>query len=1540
MAQSPYSLYRLMPLQRAAREIYALFASRSSVPIIAIRCLQRRLRAAYPSVAITDLAPVLLTPRYRYSDKAVISLGDRRLTLVDAVINRFIDGTWVDYTLGQRITDQPDSPAASVSALKIVDVQDAVNQCGRRLLEHCQQALIDDWAELSIEASSRFESLSLILKRTLKHLGIPTLITDPAQRKMIDEVLHTPDNNLRTGTTRAYLVDQWGEVGSERLEVLRGMVLIAPRDSGETILLFTLSSGIETLTSRAQLGAALRKRLTGLAPGRQMQWRLYEPRGNIFDGFALSFLIKQINDLKLGVQLGRDSSYWSSGLFQAVQRIATEDFDSLRVDDMPEMSKLYAVLPQWMKVANRDVRVAFSRGLQDLAQLFKQPNWRFFDDGVPSLLDFTRQRLKAAYPKASTLEPDDVIITVHTVMGVSAAGGFPVKLVTTLLRVALENLASLPGDAIEVSLSSGATPPAWLTPGFIKQLVSKVDVGQNYPSHVAAMLKDSPSEVRWRSRSFIDQLRVELPMLALEFHGRGQWGFSREGYETVAAVMQAQAEERYLGNEVIVLRPLAFKATSTSVADVVMNMFVIGPRALDAGPVVLFRPMAHPKLMQFTNAQALLTAIGQPGELQQQVLAWMSADARATYQGGGFIAPHFNTMDGLVLLIDALTSKPAMLASDEVQGDYGQHLYKSQVQAVLEQADRQSVSNRENLWARRMEGLSLGLNSVMPLVTGPLAVVGWLQVAWGVHEQFSQASQGGNEDLDSVLVGFCLNMALVLLHYSSDVVASTARRGDVEDERVGENLPETLSPGTPAPAGETATLQLPDMNAGADVSAVLTPVEYGWLPSFNRLTPSQIADLQTFSLEKPAAATRSSSGTTSGLWLSNGQWYADVDAYCFNVSVQRDGVRVVAANGRRGPWLKRDGRGSWVVDLRLRLSGGAPGEGNDSTTQTTELKARFDTLHAQFTGAKLPEASVITRIAVEVGLDTRLASIEREIDNVVLLHQRAKVLLDLLEQRRRMEVVHDYAALRQRYLVVQVQCLRFQVRLLEVRRTTHYQKVGNPASAYLLTLPEVARYKLSDTVREGLRSIARVHEQAVAVCREQLVAYQAVLDSVRPGDTQLSALDAPEWRGKTPILAWLEAGLRPMVLRCLKEKAEAPGMDALALLRDAHLRSRLRLSSYRQLCADPAYNATERRQILNETVDELAWLDVCLERAGAIRNDFIDQEGLNDYRAYLRAIRDECVEDVLQHYADQAVVRTPEPAASGRIIQSRHFGSLLATQREPSEGSPAGSSLMNQAEFVDPYTRVVFARFIKTEQNGESDWVYQAVRLAQADESIHNYVNSYQLLQRAHAAMERLPRLEHNTLLAPRTVRGDIELLVQELLDDVERSREGRKGSESRDPIKELLEKNLADKANELNKAAREAYQRMVLARDPTTTGLADLLGEGVVEIKEIQGSPRVPASDSPPLFRSFYIQKVKFGRSAPEVLWFAHFHYMAEQAGDPLAFYFGHLKRGNTPVASFSQRLQAVLGDNERLLTLYRSTIEREAAKPLFFSAEVTPTQ
>lgn len=985
---------------------------------------------------------------------------------------------------------------------------------------------------------------------------------------------------------------------------------------------------------------------------------------------------------------------------------------------------------------------------------------------------------------------------------------------------------------------------------------------------------------------------------------------------------------------VIAARALQRALRATASADVVTNMFTFGPRSLALGPVVLYCPMGQPKLREFADSQALLAAVAEPGVLQQQVLAWMSASARTTYQGQGFKAPRFNSLDGLALLIDALASRPAALGDDEVSGDYGEHLYRSQVQAVLEQAQQQSVSNRENLWARRMEGVSLGLNSVMPFVTGPLAVAGWLLVAWGVHEQINALRTGEPRDSASSLAGFFLNMALVLMHYSAEPL-SAARHA----ERAAEKEP--VVPGAPGLTLGTETagvpaapvVQLTSMDAGRDAGITELPVEYSWAVPSTRLTASQRADLKTFAVSRPPEARRVTEGEATGLFQHKGRWYAEVGSDVFSVLVQRHAVRVVAANGRRGPWLKADANGRWSLDLTLRLRGGLPDETRVAQTAQA-LKRQFDSLHAAFKAVPVPDSVVIKRVSNYSNIERRLLGLDRENSTLTEYLRRTRLLLDLLEQLRRVEVVPDYAALRSGFLASEVRCLRLQISLITARRRTVYQQaLSDPERVYTLSVRFIAETGPSAAFRQALSLVADVHARAVALCREQQASVEALLASVVPGDTQAVALDLPEWRGQAKVLAWKEAGLRPLVLRCLKNRARAPGLDALDILVDVNLRSRLKLSSYRRLCEAPGFVPAVRIRLLNEAIDEFAWLDTRLERVLSIPNDFIELSALAEYRDYLRTLREELIRDVLACYGQAGSLSGPSVGKSQvggpvRLVHSSRFGTLVG--RSGDDG--------DKVDFVDPYTRLVFAAFKKSQ--ADSDWHYVPEPAKPSEWETRHYLNSLQLLRRADAALGRLPGLEANPRLSTRTIRGELEQLAQAMFEDTQASLAARNNAQGTDPLRELLTTQLNEKANRLITAGREAQQRMILAREPQAAGVEDLVAEGVVEIKEVPGTHRAPGSGTPPLFRSFYIQKVRADSAQPpQILWFAHFHYAPEKMG-ALEFTSAHLKPYDSPYESFGHQLRTAQGDNERLLKVYRASLDRAMAQALFFTDEVIAAQ
>ena len=150
--------------------------------------------------------------------------------------------------------------------------------------------------------------------------------------------------------------------------------------------------------------------------------------------------------------------------------------------------------------------------------------------------------------------------------------------------------------------------PTWMTTDYIESLITKIDIGRVYPDLVKSKLLDDPTESARREELYTSQLRIQLPMLALEGKIRGRGNIDERGYRYVAALMEPEEADRKVDGQPIVLRRLAFISQQKLIPseDIVTNMFVIGPKNPDAGPCLLYRPLLEPQLCHYPSSSNLL----------------------------------------------------------------------------------------------------------------------------------------------------------------------------------------------------------------------------------------------------------------------------------------------------------------------------------------------------------------------------------------------------------------------------------------------------------------------------------------------------------------------------------------------------------------------------------------------------------------------------------------------------------------------------------------------------------------------------------------------------------------------------------------------------------------------------------------------------------------------------------------------------------------------------------------------------------------------
>jgi hypothetical protein len=634
----------------------------------------------------------------------------------------------------------------------------------------------------------------------------------------------------------------------------------------------------------------------------------------------------------LGEQLSAIHGVLSLGLadFDEIERYLARITDvSPWLEDGPSTTQGVQVsrldqLPDWLRSASSADRLDYSRRMAALAVAASRAGGQAWDDDLPPILDYAlrtlQDSLREDHPQASGVTLDDVTVHIAKVVAsaVPSAGQFvavgSVQAVTmSVATFALENLSSLPAGSIHLSVRDGGPLPDWLTPEYLKQLVVRADIGLAYPALVRRYLISDLPEAGRRQALFADQLRVQLPLKALEQKIRGQGDLTQAGYRLICSLLETPG----VGGGSVV-RQLAWVAQPGASADQVSNMFVIGPAAPVFGPWVLYRPFAQTPLREFANWLALRDAIAQDGDLQQDVLTWMTDPARQRYANGGFDQPHIVRFGLGSEFAPLEVPKPAQLDLSEVQGDVMPVLFSANARALVDLADRQSVSNAESRWAMIRRGGWLALEAVMPFLSGSVGTALWLvQLMTAVDQVLVAERRKAGPEGVAAWNTLLLTISTILLHQGfAPHLPASARPPSV---RVA-----TLEPATAADQGAEASGSEPLTQPAVDQ----TLLDFAWSSSNHRLTADQARQLDGLkvSSEAPPGIPSGEPGK-EGLYQHEQQWWVQLEGAAYRVGFNEDGAYIVDPHDplSRGPrlCLCRVGQ-AWALDLSLKLRGGGP----------------------------------------------------------------------------------------------------------------------------------------------------------------------------------------------------------------------------------------------------------------------------------------------------------------------------------------------------------------------------------------------------------------------------------------------------------------------------------------------------------------------------------------------------------------------------------------------------------------------------------------
>ena len=851
----------------------------------------------------------------------------------------------------------------------LAELEKLINECGAVLLKSFSNRLQTWWRELLAKNRSRWGDLSDHLLALLYDSPKPPGMDEKRFAALFPKTLLRPVRptaswSLHGGPLRMQTVHLQG---ADQTQMLPLLVL----NHASTTLLFSPASGMHVLNRLDDIGALLPAYTSPVLTGAADQWFVVEAQGDPFDALASSYLARQLLEIDSIPRTVLRTP-------QTCQALLDYIIDPRRwfiCELSAPQQRLRQAMPGWLSQASPGDSIAYAQLLQQWVLAQHESGAAHFLEGIESITQYADRQLQQCLkgqPGAKNLEPGDVLLAFDRVVAaaVPVPGGFiagevdPVTV--TMTELALENLAGFPHTAKRITLND-AEAPTWLTYDLIKRCVDEANVGQTYPALLKKTLIDDTAGAARRRQQFSRQLRVQLPMLALESKIKGEHGVTWSGFQRVLAALQASAAERKAGGQAVALWPLAFKASAQAAADVVANMFIIGPQQGQLGPHLLYRPLFSPMLLEYESLEALFTAIKTPGALQDNVLTWLAPARQAIYANNGFNEPHIRRfLPGDEFSVYEAPA-PAQLSKQVVTTDPAEQVFNATTQALVALADRQSVSNAEQRWGNLKQVGWLLLGTVLPLLNGPLMLGGWLaQLVDSAQRDVRGLQSDDGQTRSAALIDMLVNLMAIVAHQATpqDAQQHLALEHPVFAPLARVEPVQRAVPLKPVPP--PATFYTPTRWANA--RDVLTPQQRALI---------QPLRLKTFPTPWPVAlANAEPSGAAQGLLRNTShvppQWQALVRGALYRVQINQGVVRVVSADGATlGPWLRPLGQGRWDFDLRLRFPGGNPDEviAHDPQAQ----QAAHAALEAEYTKTQADRTRAVTAMHLAHTLATRPA---------------------------------------------------------------------------------------------------------------------------------------------------------------------------------------------------------------------------------------------------------------------------------------------------------------------------------------------------------------------------------------------------------------------------------------------------------------------------------------------------------------------------------------------------------------------------------------
>lgn len=749
-------------------------------------------------------------------------------------------------------------------------------------------------------------------------------------------------------------------------------------------------------------------------------------------------------------------------------------------------------------------------------------------------------------------------------------------------------------------------------------------------------------------------------------------------------------------------------------------------------------------------------------------------------------------------------------------------------------------------------------------------------------------------------------------------------------------------------------MQLESESSGTDFVSAQPELEQSWEGLYQRLSATRQAERGSFQIRPPLHVELIESGPQRGLFRNKSGLYSQIDGDWYQVMYAVGNVAVTDAQSpfRSGLELASDGAGNWSFAPEDPSSSSRAMEARrlmqlaEEAKRRVDLEVSYSSLFLLFETQTLVEEQVIAAIGQNLPGGMKATLITQETDRMNTAIWRADKLQELLGKRRQVTVVKGFNNLRTRFIAGSVQARRIQVTLL-----THKRKFL--LTSDLFTPEHFDARQLSEVVVDvrNFGALARklpeysaLTREAIELCSKAEQQFGEMQQLGKVSDTSLKQLgESTAWSGKRMSTKWKELRLRTLALMCFEPGKARVNDVAFEVIDEVNQLCSLKLMTRLELFTKEHFSREEQLRALNSVLDALLMAEYKLTHQLRILPDYINLKGVDDYRGFVKHLREDVEADLIKAYQqyDENVLPAGVTQATGRpriMIQTRLRGLVIGNRRALPEGEA------HEFEYVDVFERFdhrVVCSFKRAVGDEGATWS-QIQRPSKAP-SIEK--TPYGIWVQAHAEADRLFKLstvklqdvarqEQTQRLSPQEVRSEVLRYAQKMLSQRNRLDDAVQapGVVNKDAALSALSKvllvNMDTQFAQFMKGASELRNRMAFARLPTSEGLQILYDAGVIDVKEVKVGLTARDVRSGELMRYFEV----IDNTRGEVLWVAHFHYTnpaSRNAGYP--FIRGHLKRYDQRSIGYLKLKQWALTHEDRL-NVSRMNVDHEIAAKVIF--------